>query len=105
MKVTYELKLRVLASALLESVAKLEEDINSVLSGIGQEMHVTSVLPLTVTTDRELTEEEMDLYSKALLEQCTKKFGKTSIESFRLIGREVPEDFNCTSCGNVGKKK
>jgi hypothetical protein len=81
----YEIGIRLQLANLLSPVKGLEESINDHLAsmGVNQKLVITSVVPLTLKVEREITEKEMNEMTKIIVEQFSETFGKVSIEYVR----------------------
>lgn len=81
--VVYKISLRCSMEPLFDSVKKFTDEINEIMGGFGfnEKVQVTSLLPVTVSVSRELTEEEITELRLIIVNTMKEKFDYVNIES------------------------
>lgn len=87
MRTTYIIKIRLPLAKVFESVAKLEDVLNSTMSDFGfdEKLHTTYLQEFETTTSRELTAAEIKLLANGFETEFAKSFGSATVESITLL--------------------
>ena len=82
----YDIKVRTSLKKIINSVGNLEDSLNETMSGFGfdKKISITSIIPMKLKVERELTSEEKKDIQKIIELNFKNSFGLAQVEFFEL---------------------